>query len=217
MTHDIKTIDFDSFVDFLFDHPVADRDKNEEPWYWAFDLEIEYDPVKTLQLYTRLFNGPEILLERFSLEQLEQGFWAIPSCTLDCSLWEILFDTNVEFVYKCECIKSMFSLYQKLFSKEPLETSSNMWWDSLAYDYCCGNRTRNNNGQEKLIQDSMFECLCKILDLDAIDCQLAALHGLGHLRHPETEMVINKYLELHPTLDDETRTYALDCITGDIM
>ena len=63
----------------------------------------------------------------------------------------------------------------------------------------------------------MFDTLSKILNLDSEACQIAALHGLGHLQHPHTEAVIRLYLAAHPELDLETKEYALAAIAGDIQ
>jgi hypothetical protein len=35
------------------------------------------------------------------------------------------------------------------------------------------------------------------------------LHGLGHLRHPNTEELIQRFLERHPALSVELKAYAL--------
>src|SRR5205814_2028587 len=215
MHYDLKGKRLNYFVDFLFDHPVANDKKNEEPWYWNSELEITFDSTEIICLYTRLFIDPSFLLERYSTDQLEQGFWAIQSPNLDCSAYEIIFYEEVDSPHKKECIRSMYSLYENLFEKEPLGTSSFMWWDSFAYGYCCGNLSRENEGEKKL-QDWMFETLSRILQLDSLNSQLAALHGLGHLQHPDAEGVINAYLKSHPMLDDKTREYAYACIKGEI-
>ena len=55
----------------------------------------------------------------------------------------------------------------------------------------------------------MFETLAKILELSSPIAQGAALHGLGHLHHPETEGLIDDYLEANPDLEAEMREYAL--------
>jgi len=92
-----------------------------------------------------------------------------------------------------------------------------MWWDSLAYGYFCGNKNRVHSDEEKNMQDVMFETLCQILKLDSEACQGAALHGLGHLVHPDTEKVIRAWIAEHPDLPEEDVDYAEDCIAGRIM
>jgi len=111
----------------------------------------------------------------------------------------------------------MFHLWEKLFSVEPLETSAHMWWDSLCYDWHCGNRTRSNGGEDESMQDIIFETLARILQLGSPRCQGDALHGLGHLHHPETEQLIAKYIAANPEVDPETKKYALVAAKFQVM
>ena len=85
----------------------------------------------------------------------------------------------------------MVSLFKRLFMRDPLDTSIYMWWDSQAYDYFMGHRARSNEGEESRIQDVMFEVLEEILKLPAEHCQTAALHGLGHLMHPDRIPIVS--------------------------
>jgi hypothetical protein len=59
------------------------------------------------------------------------------------------------------------------------------------------------------LQDVFFETLAKVLFLDSEPCQGAALHGLGHLHHPGTRELIERYLQDRPSLTTERKTYAL--------
>jgi hypothetical protein len=59
------------------------------------------------------------------------------------------------------------------------------------------------------MQDVMLETLADILFLDSQFCQTAALHGLGHLHHPETQALIQRYRADHPSLTEAQKEYAL--------
>ncbi|HEV2731066.1 MAG TPA: hypothetical protein VGV15_13625 [Terriglobales bacterium] len=111
----------------------------------------------------------------------------------------------------------MFHLFERLFAAEPLETAPNMWWDSLCYDWHCGNRLRENGGEDAAMQDVMFETLAKILQLPSFYCQRDALHGLGHLHHPDTRALIQSYFDRNPTLDPEIKDYALAAAEFSVM
>jgi hypothetical protein len=67
-----------------------------------------------------------------------------------------------------------------------------MWWDSLCYDWHCGNKKRENGGDDLELQDIFFNTLVKVLALDSWICQGAALQGLGHLHHPDTAQVVTR-------------------------
>jgi len=150
---------------------------------------------------------PAFLLEQFSKDQLEEGFWGIQVPNLDCSAYRMVLNSDLPFAAKEECVRSMFDLFQHLFAADPLETSANMWWDHFCYDWEVGQR--ENSGEDLMLQNVMFQTLAKILDLDSEPCQRAALHGLGHLHHPDTEELIQQFLEHHPGLSDKQRAYAL--------
>jgi hypothetical protein len=40
-------------------------------------------------------------------------------------------------------------------------------------------------------------------------CQTAALHGLGHLHHPDTNELVQSYLARNPSITPDLREYAL--------
>lgn len=208
--YDIRGYSFDEFIDFIFNHEVNERltngERPKDPWYYM--SEVECSPETVIEYYIRLFKEPEFLFSRFSREQLEQGFWLVPGESLECSIGEVIWDESVTFENRAECVRSMFYLYEKFFAIDFLKSSGEMWWDSLCYDWHCGNRSRSNGGEDLLMQDVMFETLERILALSSENSQAAALHGLGHLHHPKTVEVIDAYLERNQHLDLGLVDYA---------
>ena len=120
--YDIWAASFEDFVAFLFAHDVVPSPEN--PWYWH--AEVDYDPRRIASYYVRLFSAPRFLLSRFSVAQLEQGFWAIQNGILECSVRNVVWDRTVPFEIRADCVRAMADLYAQLFVDEPLETSSNM-------------------------------------------------------------------------------------------
>jgi len=59
-------------------------------WYW--NSEVAFVPQQFCSYYIRLFREPEILFERFSKTQLEEGFWGRISGT-DWSLRQLVWET----------------------------------------------------------------------------------------------------------------------------
>jgi len=92
-----------------------------------------------------------------------------------------------------------------------------MWWDALCYDWHCGNKKRERGGEDRSMQDVMFETLRSILAQDSEICHGAALHGLGHLHHPDTKQLIDVYLTQHPALKKEWRDYALAAARFEVL
>lgn len=214
---DITEYSFDEFVAFLFarEVPAPANGEKYDPWYSHIDA--TFVPEQICAHYTRLFGHPEFLVDLFSKKQLEEGFWAIQVPNLDCSVYRVLESTEVPLPIRAECIRSMFELFERLFAIEPLDSSAFMWWDSLCFDWHCGVRKRERGGDDSELQDLFFETLTKILRLDSAACQTAALHGLGHLHHPDTGSLVDRYLVEHPLLTDEQKAYALAAAKFEIL
>lgn len=219
--YDIRGLSFGQLVEFMFDHDAVpipgDMQYGPGPWYWR--AKVKYNPHEVARFYIRLFSEPEFLLARYTPTQLEQAFWAIPSVNIDCSVTHIIWDQRVPFELRESCVRSMRDLYARLFSVAPLETASNMWWDALAYDWHCGIRARSNGGDDSRMQDVMFDTLLAILQLPQSCCQEDALHGLGHLRHPDTETAIQRFLSASPDIDidPELKEYAMSAARFQVM
>lgn len=217
--HDLRECSFEEFVVFLFDRPVPSKDDSfpalakrgeTDKWRpWYYDAAVNFDPLLLCRYYSQLFREPQFLLIRFSKAQLDQGFWAAQSTTLECSAWSLIWNDNIPFEAREECVRSTYFLFRELFFNESLETSVFMWWDSFCYEWHCGNRQRSRGGEDLAMQDVMFETLSSILLLDSDICQGAALHGLSHLHHPQTEKVIQNYLSKHPSISQEWKDVAL--------
>lgn len=207
---DITHYSFDQFVDFLFSREITNPDLDPdkpEPWYWH--TEVVFDPATISDFYIKLFREPTFLIQRFSKVQLDDAFWSIQVENLECSVHTIIFDTELPLTTRTLCIDSMVDLFQKLFAVDPLDTAAFMWWDSLCYDWHCGNRHRDRGGDDMQLQDVIYTALSKILFIESEICQRAALHGLGHLHHPETGVLVDRYLQAHPALNEELRDYAI--------
>jgi hypothetical protein len=207
---DITEYSFDQFIDFLFSREITNPDLDlakPEPWYWH--TEVTFDPNEVCEFYIQLFRKPEFLSERFSKLQLDAAFWSIQVENLDCSVHGIIFNTDLPQAVRIRCIESMFDLFQKLFASEPLDAAVFMWWDSLCYDWHCDNRNRDRGGDDLRLQDIFFLTLSRILFIDSETCQRSALHGLGHLHHPDTKQLVDRYLQEKTGLNEDLRTYAI--------
>jgi hypothetical protein len=214
---DLTNISFDDFVSFLFDREPSSDSKNDAPSPLYHDVGIEFDAPTICDYYVRLFRQPAFLLTRFTKPQLEQGFWLIQGHVLECSANNLIHYSGLSLSAREKCIDSMADLFEYLFINEPLDTSVHMWWDALCYDWHCGNRKREDGGEDQQLQDIFFRTLAKILALDSWICQGAALHGLGHLHHPETKSLIAHFLNTHPSLTEEERQYALAAASFNVL
>jgi hypothetical protein len=206
------------WVSFVFDHPIPQV--GEKEWYWQEEWEHEADNSLMLEYSIRLFRNPTFLLDTYSHEQLEQGFWFLlkPFGFLEKGLK----DVSVEWLLRKECIISMGDLFELLFAVKPLDDSAcYMWWDLVISGYF---KTAHTSWHPLIVDDkdaeaqqAIFETLCRILKLDSRECQKSALHGLGHLNHPLTAQTIEAYLNDNRMIDGELKEYAIKCIKGEIQ
>jgi len=63
------------------------------------------------------------------------------------------------------------------------------------------------------MQDVLFGTLSRVLLIDSSICRGSALHGLEHLHHPETMVLIGGVIQSHPELAEQLTGYA-DVIRG---
>lgn len=204
MTLNLNNYTFDEWIEFVFDHPVAEE--MEGKWYWKDEWEWQVDVETLINFCIRLFRTPEFLLEKFSPEQINQGFWLILGHIemLQGCLW----DKRIDWKLREDCILSMVSVFEKMFVENPIEDACYMWWDLLR-DF--------DKDQDPKTKEAMLVSLLQILELDSPNCQMSALHGLGHLEHEGRKKAIEEFLETHPNLDGEMRGYATAAMEGKVL
>jgi hypothetical protein len=195
---ELKNTSFEEFVSLLFEQP--------KDTIYLFDPELDATTLCTY--YVQLFQHPEFLISTFSKQQLEDGFWTIMGPVHEWSASNLIDYREVPVASRKKCIESMAVLFERLFVNEPLDGSVHMWWDSFCYDWHCGNRKRERGGEDLELQDIFFDTLVRVLAIDSWICQGAALHGLGHLHHPNTAQAVDRFIGDHPSLTDEQVKYA---------
>jgi hypothetical protein len=214
----LNQINIRDFILFLFDHEAIPEGLQTEDYKsWYYNVEVIFNPCEILNHYTHLFENPEIIAGYFTDDQLEQGFSALLSSTIDCSMPELIWDSRIQISDRIQCIKSNFNLFDFFFSKYWFGSISHMWWDPITYGFHCGNLPRKNQKDDIQLQNIIFETLQKILMIDSDDCRASALHGMGHLHHKDTEAIIRDFLKRHQDIDDELKRYALSAMQFKVL
>ena len=135
---DIAKIDYAEWLAFTFDHPVVNPFV-EDVWHFKDENEYTCSNSSLLVDYlTALFNEPAAVLQKYSLSQVEQGFWFIPSCNGYLWCW---LDKNVEHHRRVACVNAVDNLYLKHFNSMPRSSAAIMWWDSVLSYTAFGNDT----------------------------------------------------------------------------
>ena len=209
---ELDNLSFDQWVKFVFDHSLT-----EPPWYWdaAWDefwdqWAEKSDPQRQLYYATRLFRSPDFLLREYNPEQINQGLWLLLSGPAAFRLGDLIWSKKLSWRARKECILVMVNLFQSVFTKLPEQDICFMWWDELRdWDF--------REDRDPRVRDSMFQALSLILKIPSTQCQMSALHGLGHLDHPEKRKVIEDYLQQNPQLDTEIKKYTQAAISGKVV
>lgn len=208
MHYDLTAASVNDLAQFVFDHAVVERadDESRKEWYWTEEFTVVIDPTRQLELAASLFANAGDLQWRYSEEQLEQGLWFIFGPGGDEWFARLLRNDQIPIQVRQRFITNIFALYERLLSDVELETATFMLWDLLIGQFYSSDVGDIVVPTE--LEVAMFETLARILTLPDQECQRAALHGLGHLRHRGTTSVVAEYLTRCAPLPDELVEYA---------
>lgn len=178
---------------------------------------IEGDFANLLVFYTKLLQQSDSLYNQFETQKLDEILSFVFS-DYNYGLESLIYDSRLSFDIRSTVIASIYDLYTKIFTQDPIEHQCYMLWDGLAFKYTANSFSYYFAELDKLpLQNVMFATLLQILDLESKDCQFAALHGLNHLKHPDTELAIRKFITKHDDLSTEDIEFAEACIKGNMM
>jgi hypothetical protein len=211
---DLSSKSYDHFVEFFFNREVVSEDKLF--YLYATDLSGErYDeaipssPAILVEQMTKLFSEFGEIATKYSLSQIDQGIWGILGPSFH-SLYRLVFADAVPLPSRLECIRSMYFVYSDFVARSESEPDPNlsgffMWWDFLLHGFWSLDRpvipgtyrgdASKLDGESRIMLDEMFETLKRILDLPHTETQRCALHGLGHLYHPEVHDTVQQYID----------------------
>lgn len=218
LTDELKILDlsaksFDQFVEFFFNREVV-PDEEQFDYFLTdlagehFDEAVPSSPAILVGHMTKLFSEFGQVAVKYSLPQVDQAIWGILGANL--RLYEFLFDASVPLPNRLECIRSMYHVYSDFVAKLEADPDPNlggfwMWWDFILHGFWTPPRpfvpdtyrgdASKLDGESRVLLDVMFETLKRILDLPHREAQRCALHGLGHLYHPEVHDTVQAYID----------------------
>jgi TPR repeat protein len=219
LRYDLRSSSFNQFVGFVFEHfEVLSEDRLA--FNWSREAEILFDARTLLRYYTQLFREPAFLLDRYSKAEIERGLdvdgiRGFANWTVGCVM-----QSAENTVDEAEtCIRAMYELFAKLFARVSFDTVEYMWWD-VGYGACGRNSFPKREIQEsdrQRLSQATFETMTRVLQLEARNCQSAAIHGLGHSSHPDKEQALLQFLHDNPDKSDRDRSYVMAAIEGKIL
>ena len=177
---------------------------------------------------TKLFLEFGDIASKYSVAQIDQGIWAILSGK--ARLYEYVFDNSVPLPDRLECIRSMYYVFSDFVAKSEGEPDSDltgfwMWWDLLLDGFWTPPKpffpgtyrgdASKLDAESHILLDAMFETLKRILELPHTETQRCALHGLGHLHHPEVHDTVQRYIDAKKS--DLPLAWLEECRDGTVM
>lgn len=218
----LRDLSFEQFVEFQFDHAVG-----AHPWQAISDHDWwEPEPRTGIAYLTRLFaNGLEVLAW-FHDGQIAQGLTGLidtmavgdqpwmrdPAAPANerAAVWPAI-ARFFERVLAPRCEPSLGHLATE--APPSINTVTYMWWDGFP------GFTNPDDPERANVDDAELGALERILQIDSVACQEAALHGLGHWvrRESRCEAVIDRYLTAGKIAAPELISYAQSARSGCIL
>jgi hypothetical protein len=210
---DLSAKAFDEFVQFFFARRVV-PDKEQFDYFLTdldgqqYDEAIPSSSEVVVDYMTKLFSEFGQIATKYSMAQVDQAVWGILGENL--RLYEFLFDTSVPLPNRLECVRSMYCVFSDFVAKSEADPDPDlsgffMWWDLVLHGFWTPPRpfvagtyrgdASKLDSESLVLLDVMFETLKRILDLPHTETQRCALHGLGHLHHPEVHDTVQHYID----------------------
>jgi len=227
---DLSQLSFDEFVSFFFDHNV----ETEGFWYQDPDLISSMDargvsPRVIVRHMTRLFTDAAEVTSGFSSTQINSAVWAMFSGG-GFRLQKYLWLSSTPLAERLDCIHSMYFVYSEYVAKSTVEAMENcfsMWWDFVTSsfwehlhftDKIAEGDVLSLNDEHMALLGAMFQTLSRILALSDSRARESALHGLGHLHHPEVRNLVQGFLDKHrDEFPPEGILWVEQCRDGTVM
>jgi hypothetical protein len=215
---DLSSLSFEEFTAFFFAREVVPDDEQYD--YFLTDLHgekyfesIPSSPEVLVNHLTKLFSEFGQIACKYTSAQVDQGIWGIWGANL--RLYEFLFVSSVPLESRLNCIRSMYHVYSDYVSQlkrepdEKIESGIYMWWDLILHGFWDSSRpkvpgtwrgdTSKLDSESRVLLDVLFETLTQILAIPNRASQRSALHGLGHLYHPDVRNTVQRFIDAdHP-------------------
>lgn len=219
-----QDLSFEAWIEWLFD-----REDSERSWWWddydkEWDFEENHEAI--VEYLTKLFCEPKFLFDRYSRNQINNGFSYMISNSCSNTMYSLL-DVKVPWKKREACFRGISTLFKKLFAKVYTDDLGHlsregdsptfacyMWWDVIPI------YARMGHPEQDLINDVVIEVLRQILQIDSEACMESALHGLGHwqLYLPnQTEPIVIDFLMNRENISIELRSYAEAALCGQVL
>ncbi len=196
----------DELARFLFDRPrVPDDDDAERilnrEYRGTSDWEYQLDKAKWLRLLTEFFTGFGPYAAHYSVEQVDQGLWAIWG---PYSFEFVLTDDEVPLEIAADCVDASLAIYRDYvrFHRISEDCSSFlMFWDTIW--------PHPASARDVALKKRLFHVLEQVLWMEHPECQSAALNGLVRLHPmPAVSELVARFIEQGEPANDDIGRFA---------
>jgi hypothetical protein len=188
---------YEQWLDWLFTGPEPDF---EQLWDPVLDRPVDWQ----LDHATTMFQSPAFLLYAYPEDVVRAGLWRLPFAW---DLRDLIWNQDVRWERRRACVEAMYGLFTDLFPRNTFDDTCFMWWD-LYREF--------GSDPDPRVAETQVSVLARVLALPNADCQLAALHGLGHLHTASRLPVVQAYLE-RSDLPQEARAYGQAALEGKVL
>jgi hypothetical protein len=222
----VVDLSYEDWIEHAFSHEVR---RHGNPWFFDDDPPWWHPtPAVAVAYLTRLFFSSEASLAFFSDAQIAQGLtYLVSTSASGDSGW--LYSRTVPVAARLACVEAIHELFANLFAprcapalghlsepgaEAPLNIVCYMWWD----EFPC--LALPDDADHRSLHEAALSVMRRILHLDSIACQEAALHGLGHWArgHPSlVGSVVDEFLVAHPAARSQLITYARSARCGCVL
>jgi len=226
MVVSLRDATIESFVQEVFDHELPRE--GYDPWYYGSTVHFDMDAQHQLDLLAELFGNARSLLADFSPAGIVQGLWCMMGGVHNESFTGLVWNPALPLSQRRAVIRSVYDLYDQLLCTYPYEEIDFRHPDGdRAYegiDYMVPDLLLSkpwfpdeSEADQAAVSTEFLELFARMLEHEAPVAQYAALHGLGHLEHPDRSDTIDRYLAAHSWLEPDQREYALNARRGDVL
>ena len=244
---DLSPVRYSRFVSVVFDHPpaIVDEEGREVLDSGRGDAEfVVSDAARLVSHFSQMCREFVTVSERFTLPQLDRGLWLLLGA--EVGFGGILADEDVPLKSRLNGVRAMLIPFRDFVAQSEVEELENcfyMWWDLLTGRFWSAHLWRlkgtelmesfddesksspvieisiaDLNADGVAVLDAMLETLIAIAELDDERAQSYALHGLGHLRHPEGAAWLQRFIdENRDDFDEEGVRWLEQCRDGTVM
>lgn len=184
------------------------------------------EPLVLVEYFTRVCMSLKDLCGFYSWQEIDRLIWN----TLCNPFWmgDIVVGSELSLEPRSICVGAMYEPFASVVAKnsECLHETDGfyMWWDIVCNAFCAHHGHFEDTPffpepeASRRIHDKLLEVLERILRIPDPGTQRCALHGLGHIHHPKSADIVQRFIDKHKReCDEHGLKWLYQCRDGTVM